>query len=80
MLRATKQLIGGEAIRNQSLEAFAHVVAVDELYGLGADHHAQRATEINAVTLEQVRDVARKYFREPFRATVLVTPQASATA
>jgi len=74
LARAKKKLIGSEAIRNQSLESFAHIVAVDELYGLGADHHAQRAAEINAVTLEQVRAVARKYFHEPCRATVLVTP------
>jgi zinc protease len=80
LLRAKKKLIGGEAIRNQSLEAFAHVIAVDELYGLGAEHYAERAAEINATTLEQVRDVARKYFREPFRATVLVTPEPTATA
>jgi zinc protease len=74
LIRAKKKLIGSEAIRNQSLEAFAHVVAVDELYGLGAEHHAERAAEINAVTLDEVRTVARKYFRDPFRATVLVTP------
>jgi zinc protease len=74
LTRAKKKLIGSEAIRNQSLEAFAHVVAVDELYGLGAEHHARRAAEINAVTLGQVRAVARKYFHEPCRATVLVTP------
>jgi len=74
LLRAKKKLIGGEAIRNQSLEAFAHIVAVDELYGLGAEHHAERAAEINVVTLEEVRTVARKYFRDPFRVTVLVTP------
>jgi zinc protease len=74
LARAKKKLVGGEAIRNQSLEAFAHVVAVDELYGLGYDHYGQRAAEISAVTLEEVRDVARKYFRDPHRATVLVTP------
>jgi zinc protease len=74
LARAKKKLIGGEAIRNQSLEAFAHVVAVDELYGLGAGHHEQRAAEINAVTLDQVRAVARKYFHDPCRATVLVMP------
>jgi zinc protease len=77
LARAKKKLIGSEAIRNQSLEAFAHIVAVDELYGLGAEHHAQRAAEINAITLDQVRDVARKYFRDPHRATVLVTPEKS---
>jgi zinc protease len=74
LARAKKKLIGSEAIRNQSLEALAHIVAVDELYGLGSGHHAQRAAEINAVTQEQVRDVARRYFLEPCRATVLVTP------
>lgn len=78
LVRAKKKLIGSEAIRNQSLEAFAHVVAVDELYGLGAGHHEKRAEEINAVTPEQVREVARRYFHEPFRATVLVTPEKSA--
>jgi zinc protease len=74
LVRAKKKLIGSEAIRNQSLEAFAHVVAVDELYGIGADHYAKRAAEIGAVTLDEVREVARKYFRDPHRATVLVTP------
>lgn len=74
LARAKRKLIGSEAIRNQSLEAFAHVVAVDELYGLGADHHARRIAEINAVTLEEIRAVARKYFLTPHRATVLVTP------
>ena len=80
LVRAKKKLIGSEAIRNQSLEAFAHIVAVDELYGLGADHHAQRTAEINAVTPDQVRAVARKYFHDPCRATVLVTPAAEKVA
>ncbi|MFZ4483394.1 MAG: M16 family metallopeptidase [Chthoniobacterales bacterium] len=74
LIRAKKKLIGGEAIRNQSLEAFAHIVAVDELFGLGAGHHAKRSAEINAVTAEQIRATTRKYFHEPCRATVLVTP------
>ena len=38
-----------------------------------------QAAEINAVTLEQVRDVAQKYFRDPLRATALVTPETGAT-
>jgi zinc protease len=72
--RAKKKLIGSEAIRNQSLEAFAHIVAVDELFGLGAGHHAKRVKEISAVTAEQIRATTRKYFHQPCRATVLVTP------
>ena len=76
LARAKKKIIGGEAIRNQSLEAFAHVVAADELYGLGFDHYARRASEIEAVTAGDIHAVARKYFLEPNRATVLVTPAA----
>ena len=75
LVRAKKKLIGAEAIRNQSLEAIAHLAAVDELYGLGADHHKNRTAEIEAVTCEKIRAVARKYFHEPSRATVLVTPK-----
>ncbi len=76
LARAKKKIIGGEAIRNQSLESFAHVVAVDELYGLGFDHYTRRAAEIEAVTAGEIRTVARRYFLEPNRATVLVTPAA----
>jgi zinc protease len=76
LARAKKKLAGVEAIRNQSLETFAHIVAVDELYGLGADHHRTRTAEINAVTEDEIRDVARRYFLEPHRATILVTPPA----
>lgn len=74
LVRAKKKLIGGEAIRNQSLEAFASTAAMDELYGFGCDHHARRAAEIEAVTADDIRAAARKYFLEPHRATVLVTP------
>jgi len=74
LARAKKKLLGTEAIRNQSLETFAHIVAVDELYGLGFDHYTRRAREITSVTPEEVRRIAQKYFQHPYRATVLVTP------
>ena len=77
LARAKKKLIGSEAIRNQSLEAFGQIVAIDELYGLGAMHYGQRKSEIAAVTNDQIRAVANKYFRDPFRATVLVTPEST---
>ena len=78
--RAKKKLIGSDAIRNQSLEAFAHIVAVDELYGLGADHYTKRGAELGEITVDRIREVARKYFREAHRATVLVTPEPQNTS
>lgn len=74
LARAKKKMIGSEAIRNQSLDAFTGAAAMDELYGFGYDHHQHRTAEINAVTSEQIRAVAHKYFLEPNRVTVLVTP------
>lgn len=74
LIRAKKKLIGGEAIRNQSLGAFAGMAAMDELYGFGFDQYTRRTARIEAVTTDDIRAVARKYFLEPHRATVLVTP------
>lgn len=74
LARAKKKLIGSEAIRNQSLEAFATMVTLDELYGFGIDHHRRRTDEINAVTPDEIRRVARRYFRDAHGATVCVMP------
>jgi zinc protease len=70
--RARKKILGGEAIRNQSNASFAANAAINELIGLGYDHHLHRAAEIEKVTPEQVREVARRYFRDhaPVRVTV----------
>nr|HRJ72991.1 insulinase family protein [Terrimicrobiaceae bacterium] len=76
LARAKKKLAGSEAIRNQSNSAFAASVAVDELVGLGYDRQLQRKEEIDAVSLEDVRRVANKYFSTPARVEVIVRPPA----
>ncbi len=62
LARAKEKLLGGQAIRNQSNDAYAYSVALDELYGLGFDHHSKLRAQVEAVTLEEVRRVAQKYF------------------
>lgn len=78
--RAKKKLIGGEAIRNQSNAAFARAAALDELTGVGYDYSKHRAEQINAVTLDQIRDTARKYFRDANAVRVTVLPPTAAAA
>lgn len=70
--RARKKLIGAEAIRNQSNAAFGASAAINELVGLGHDYHLRRQAELEAVTLEDIRRVAARYFRDapPVQATV----------
>ncbi|MEX1119330.1 MAG: pitrilysin family protein [Terrimicrobiaceae bacterium] len=65
LARAKKKLLGGEAIQNQSNGAFASSVSLDELLGLGYDHHLKRAEVINAVTLEDTKRAAAKYLGAP---------------
>lgn len=77
LVRAKKKLLGSEAIRNQSNSAFAATVAIDELVGLGYDHHRKRKEKIEAVTLDETRRVAGKYFNVPGRVQVTVQPPAA---
>ena len=74
--RAKKTSIGKQAIDMQSNGALLQVASLNELYGLGFDHHDKSLAEIEAISLDQVRDVARRYFHEQPRVIVKVAPPA----
>ena len=63
--RAKKKLLGFESIRSQNVFSFASLCATNELLGLGFDHYRRRAAEIQAVKVEEVQRVARKYLGAP---------------
>lgn len=77
LIRAKKKLLGSEAIRNQSNAAFAGAVAMDELMGLGYANYEERKAQIEAVTLEDTRRVAAKYFKGVPKVEVIVQPPAA---
>jgi zinc protease len=62
LARAKKKLIGQQQIANQSNDTLGYTAALDEIYGLGFDHHKKLEEEVEAVTVEDVRRVAAKYF------------------
>jgi len=62
--RAKRKLIGQQEIANQSNDAFGYHCALDELYGLGFDYYKRLEHEMNAVSLEDIKKVAAKYFRD----------------
>jgi zinc protease len=76
--RAKKKLIGQQEIANQSNDAFGYHCALDELYGLGFDFYKRLEHDVNAVTLEQIKEVAKKYFRDQPYVLATVRPPASA--
>ena len=49
-------------------------LALDELYGLGARHYRQLRQRVEAVTFEEVRAVARRYFAEQPPVIAVVRP------
>jgi zinc protease len=74
LTRAKAKTIGQQDIRNQSNDALAFSSALDELYGLGFDHQDRWRREVEAVTVDDIRRVARKYFAEQPGLTAIVRP------
>ena len=74
LARAKKKLIGQQQIANQSNDSFGYMTALDELYGLGFDHYKKLEREVEAVTLEDVKRVAAKYFQDQPYVLAMVRP------
>jgi zinc protease len=75
LARAKKKLIGQQQISNQSNDSFGYMAALDELYGLGFDHYKALERDVEAVTVEDVRRVAAKYFlNQPYVLAIVRPP------
>jgi zinc protease len=61
--RAKAKVIGQKKIARQDLGTLAMSTALDELYGLGYSHTDAEDAFFEAVTLEQIKSVARNYLR-----------------
>lgn len=72
--RAKAKLLGAEAIRNQSNAALGALCATNELLGLGFDYDQKHTEAIQKVTLEDIRRIAQKYFRDGKSVEVVVGP------
>ena len=72
--RAKKKLIGQMQIANQSNDSFGFMVALDELYGLGFNRYQSLEREVEAVTLDNVKQVAQKYFQKQPYVLAIVRP------
>ena len=76
--RAKKKLIGQQQIANQSNDHLGYAAALDELYGLGFNHYKRLEREMEAVTLDDEKRVAAKYFLDqPYVLAVVQPPKQS---
>src|SRR5881296_1240991 len=79
LARAKKKLIGQQEIANQSNDAFGYHCALDELHGLGFNYYKRLEHDVNAVTLNDIKNVAEKYFRDqPYVLATVRPPEGSA--
>lgn len=69
--RVKAKVLGQKKISRQDPGSLALTMALDELYGLGYNYLAQEDAQYEAVTREQIQEVARAYLR-PERAVVAV--------
>jgi zinc protease len=74
LARAKKKLIGQQQIANQSNDSFGYMAALDELYGLGFDHYRTLERDVAAVTIEEVKRAAAKYFQNRPYVLAIVRP------
>ena len=74
MDRSKFKIIGNNKIARQDLGGMAMTNALDELYGLGFNLSDDADARYEAVTLEQVRDAARKYLTPEIHVVTVIRP------
>jgi zinc protease len=72
--RAKKTLLGKAAMGAQGAGARAAVQSLDELYGFGYDYSKSLEERVEAISLEDVNRVLRKFFHEKPAFTLRVSP------
>ncbi len=75
--RAKAKIVGQRKIARQDLGHYATTTALDELYGLGYANSATEDARYEAVTLKQVKSVARKYLERSSVVIATVKPEKS---
>jgi zinc protease len=74
--RSKRLITTADAMDHETAPAQASEAALDELFGLGYDYHAHFADHINAVSLEQVKQVATSRLRDCVVTVSTPLPQA----
>ena len=64
LTRAKAKVVGQKKIARQDLGGYAMTAALDELYGLGYDRSDKDDARYEAVTLEDIRRITKKYLSD----------------
>lgn len=72
--RAKAKVIGQKKIARQDLGAYAMTAALDELYGLGFGHSDSEDALYQAVTLDEIREIVRRFLKPGSCVVSIVRP------
>src|SRR5204863_10164782 len=76
-----KKVIGQQEIASKSNDSFGYQCALDEIYGLGFNYYKSLKHGVEAVSLDDIKRVAAKYFRDqPYVLATVRPPDGSAAA
>jgi len=73
--RSKAKVIGQKKIARQDLGGYAMSSALDELYGLGYLHSDAEDAKYEAVTLDQIKETARKYLLPDSLVVAIIKPE-----
>lgn len=79
LTRAKKKLVGQQQISNQSNDTFGFQCALDELYGLGFNYYKNLEKDVEKVSMDDIKRVAAKYFRDQPYVLATVRPPDNAS-
>lgn len=74
--RVKAQVVAGEVYQQDSVQRQAYVIGSLETVGLGWQTMNEYADNIQKITAEDVRDVAKKYLIDDFKTVAILTPLA----
>jgi zinc protease len=73
--RAKAKIIGQRKIARQDLGSYATAVGLDELYGLGFQHHEEEDAKYEAVSLEDIQRAAHQHLRIEASVLSILSPE-----
>ena len=73
--RSKAKIVGHKKIHRQDLGNLAMATALDELYGLGVEHHEKEDALYEAVTLEDVKRVAQRVLDSGRAVVAVIRPE-----
>jgi zinc protease len=73
--RAQAKMQSQDKLEQQNPSQIAYVSAIDELFGLGYNYGQVRRDRTAAISLDEVNDVARRYFSSPNYVLAVVSPE-----